>query len=110
MTKFEANLNEVNVVLCDNHPIRFIPTEKLIDGSGRSGDWHGWSYRIYRTKTGKLILGVCNWSSVQGETDYLHITVATGEKELYEKLNMDNYIHRLVGIELQKRGEMTETI
>ncbi len=110
MTKFNPELNKVNVTLVDNHPIRFIPVELLISDSGRSGDWHGWSYEVYRTKTNKIILGICNWSSVQGESDYLHIIIGSDEKDLYNKLNMENHIHRLIGVELQKRNEITETI
>ena len=110
MTKFNPELNKLNVVLHNGIPVRFIPTELIISDSGRSGDWHGWSYEFYRTKTGKLILGIVNWSSVQGESDYLHVIIGSDEKNLYGKLNMENHIHRLIGIELQKRVEITETI
>ena len=110
MTKFDPKMNEVNVALVNNHPVRFIPVELLVSDSGRSGDWHGWSYEIYRTKTGKIITGICNWSSVQGESDYLHVMVSGNEKELYGQLDFENYIHRKIGIELQKRNEITETL
>jgi len=110
MTKFDPKMNELNVTLLNGKPIRFIPVELIISDSGRSGDWHGWSYELYKTKTGKMILGIVNWSSVQGESDYLHTMIGSDEKEIYNQLDMENYIHRLIGIELQKRNEITETL
>jgi len=110
MTKFNLEMNKLNVTLVNGTPVRFIPIELVISDSGRSGDWHGWSYEIYRTKTGKLILGTVSWSSVQGESDYLHVIIGSDEKDLYGKLNLENHIHRLIGVELQKRVEITETI
>lgn len=110
MTNFNPKMNEVNVVLLNGKPIRFVPVKLLLSDSGRSGDWHGWSFEIYRTKTGKILLGIVNWSSVQGETDYLHTMIGSNEKEIYDQLDMDNFIHRKIGIELQKRSEITETL
>lgn len=110
MTKFEPTLNQVNVTIVNNHPVRFIPVWEYLSLSGRSGDWHGWSVNIFRTKTGKLIAGFVSWSCVQGERDYLHVILAEDEKDLYAKLDTENYVHRLVSDELASKAEIVPTV
>ncbi len=55
MTKFEMTLNEVGVVMVNNLPVRCVPKKTLWSDCGKSGEWHGCSYQVYETKTGKLI-------------------------------------------------------
>lgn len=110
MTKFEVKLNEVNVTTVNNHPVRFIPVEQLYSEVGDSGQWHGWSYRVYLTKTGKLIAGFVSWSSVQGERDYLNVIIADDEKDLYSKLNLDNHTHRALAESMAAKVEIVPTV
>ena len=111
MTKFIVKLNEVNVAILNGRPIRFIPTVELY-GYGEIGQWHGWSYRVYKTKTNKLIAGIVNWSAVDGETDSLEIFVAKNEGDLYNQLNnSEMYGPRLaLAGELARDFEVVPTI
>ena len=103
-------MNEINVVLVENRPVRFIPVVEKWSASGRSGDWHGWSYSVVETKTGKLVAGIVSWSSVQGERDYLHTLLAQDAADLYQQLNLDNFVHRLLAQEIALAVEVVPTV
>lgn len=101
MTKLNPTLNQINVAfpskssgngLNNQHntsgvPIRFIPVEEIISSSTGQVGWHGSSWEIFKTKTGKLLCALCEWSCVDGESDYLQVIVAGNFKTLFEKVS-----------------------
>ena len=102
MTKLEPTLGRVNVVFpreCAgngvNHqyhtkegtPIRFVPIEcLLIGGTGQIG-WHGSTWEVYRTKTGKLLCSLTEWTAVDGESDDQVNLVADDHTTLFASLS-----------------------
>ena len=100
MTKLEYTLNEPKVVTIDNRPIKFVPVEVVCEKRGRSGDWHGWSYVLLRTKTGKLLAGIVNWSAVDGEDDVLTCLLGNSEQEIIAQLDAEREPDRMLAEEL----------
>jgi hypothetical protein len=100
MTTYETDLNCVTVLNQHrsngngvNHqydrssgsPIRFIPVEKIAETSGRE-EWSGSHGIVYRTKTGKLVAVLTDWSCIDGQSDHRTVIVGGNERELFDKL------------------------
>jgi hypothetical protein len=125
MTTYEAKINEINVISrkrvsgngvnnnFDNNlgaPIRFIPVEVISETSSRS-QWHGSHGIIYRTKTGKMVAILTNWSLVDGEIDERRAYVASTEAEIFEVLGNSGYKEaQNLRCELAEKFEVVPTI
>lgn len=100
MTKYEATMNAVNVLTThrstgngvnDQHdyqsgtPIRFIPVSVVSETDGRR-EWSGSHGIIYRTKTGKLVVVMTDWSCIDGNSDGRFACSARSEREMFDLL------------------------
>lgn len=101
MTKLNPTLHQVNVAFPSestgngvNHqyhdkrgtPIRFIPIEVILSSTTGQVGWHGSSWELYKTKTGKILCALCEWSCVDGESDGLTVIVANTFSDLFQKV------------------------
>lgn len=102
MTKLNPTIGAVNVCFPAesegngvNHqyhnrsgtPIRFIPVEQVHCGTTGQVGWHGSTSEVFRTKSGKLLCSLTEWSCVDGEADDQTNIVASDEADLMAKLD-----------------------
>lgn len=101
MTSLKPTLNTVSVCFpneCSgngfNHqyhdksgtPIRFVPVECLLNSTTGQIGWSGSTWELYKTKTGKLLCSLTEWSCVDGESDNQQNLVANEFSDLFSKL------------------------
>ena len=126
MTKLDPTIGKVNVVFPSesegngvNHqyhhrygiPIRFIPIETLLDGTTGQVGWHGSTWEVYKTKTGRFVCALCEWSCADGDADHLSVIVAESPKQLFQKLDgVDGTAASRVRGWLAETTECVETI
>lgn len=126
MTNLKPSLNQVNVCFLNeytgngvNHqyhnkvgnPIRFIPVECLLHNTTGQVGWYGSTWEVYKTKTGKLVCSLTEWSCVDGDSDGQTNLVADDEAQLYEKLSgMEGTAASRVREWLAKKSEVVPTI
>jgi hypothetical protein len=100
MTTYAAKMNELNILTANRStgngvnnqhdtqsgpPIRFIPVEAVAETSNRH-EWTGSHGVIYRTKTGKLVAVLTDYSSIDGHSDSRTVLTGDSEKQLFERL------------------------